>query len=221
MTDHNRFITIEGGEGTGKSTLISALKQKFSASGQQLIVTREPGGTALAEDLRGVLLDGSDRHGDVSAMSEALILSAARCDHVDQLISPALADGKWVICDRFVDSTRAYQGGILSRDQVDSLEQLATRGVMPSLTILLDAAPEALMERRQQRGESLDRFESRGLDFHKSVREAFLKISDEFSERFIVLDAMMTANDLASEAWKKILMRYPDQLAAARSEGVS
>ena len=203
-----RFITIEGGEGAGKSTLIERLARRLEASEQRVLITREPGGTPLAEDLRGLLLNKSDVHGDISAMTEALILSAARRDHVDQKISPMLNSGGWVLCDRFTDSTRAYQGSSLTDDQLEMLESCATNGLAPGLTFLLDAEPEKLLERRIQRGGDADRFERRSMAFHNNVRDAFLQIAERFSDRVVVIDALDTADTVFQSAWSTIVDRF-------------
>lgn len=203
-----RFITIEGGEGAGKSTLIARLASRLEASGQRVLITREPGGTPLAEDLRRLLLNKSDAHGDVSTMTEALILSAARRDHVDQKISPMLNSGGWVLCDRFTDSTRAYQGSSLTDEQLEMLESCATNGLVPGLTFLLDAEPEKLLERRLQRGGDADRFESRSMAFHNTVRDAFLQIAERFSDRVVVIDSLNTADAVFEAAWSTIVDRF-------------
>lgn len=221
MTSLHRFITIEGGEGAGKSTLISSLEKKLRECGEVVCVTREPGGTPLAEDLRAVLLNGSERHGDLSADTEALILSAARRDHVDQLIWPELEKNHWVICDRFTDSTRAYQGASLSVDTLNSLEIIATGGLKPGLTLLLDASPEDLMNRRRQRGETTDRFEARGLDFHVAVRKAFLSVAEQFPERIAVLDALQSPEQLAENAWAVIESRFGSELSAIDAQDIA
>lgn len=154
----------------------------------------------MAEALRSVLLDPAYREDDASPMTEALILAAARRNHVEQKINPALASNKWVLCDRFIDSTRAYQGEKIGALDMAAIEALATAGVIPSLTFLLDAAPAALIERRQQRGQNTDRFERRSLDYHNTVRQRFLDIAEQDPERIIVLDALQTPESLINEA---------------------
>lgn len=158
----------------------------------------------MAEALRSVLLDPAYREDDASPMTEALILAAARRNHVEQKINPALASNKWVLCDRFIDSTRAYQGDSIGALDMASIEALATAGVVPSLTFLLDAAPSALIERRQQRGQNTDRFERRSLDYHNTVRQRFLDIAEQNPERIIVLDALQTPEALINEAIKRL-----------------
>lgn len=158
----------------------------------------------MAEALRSVLLDPAYREDDASPMTEALILAAARRNHVEQKINPALASNKWVLCDRFIDSTRAYQGEKIGAPDMAAIEALATAGVIPSLTFLLDAAPAALIERRQQRGQNTDRFERRSLDYHNTVRQRFLDIAEQDLERIIVLDALQTPESLINEAIKHL-----------------
>lgn len=195
-----RFITLEGGEGVGKSTLLAGLENELGRLGQKIVCTREPGGTAMAERLRGVLLSPQQIGDKSSPVTEALIISAARRDHVENLIEPALSAGNWVICDRFVDSTRAYQGMALSEEDFDALAKIATNSVMPGLTLLLDAPPEELLERRKQRGAQLDRFERRPMSFHNDVRQRFLKIAKSEADRVVVLDALRTPEQLVAEA---------------------
>ncbi len=184
-----RFITLEGGEGTGKSTLIAGLQRVLSARGGEVIVTREPGGTVLAEAIRALALNPPD-DGVWSPLGHALLMNASREDHLKQLIRPALARGAWVLCDRFADSTRAYQ----SIDGVDvehlrQIEAIVVGDTIPNLTIILDAAPEKLFQRRHQRDVS-DVFERKGLEFHERIRAAFLAIADREPDRCIVLDAL-------------------------------
>ena len=196
----SRFITFEGGEGAGKSTLLENLTHKLEANGSTVLKTREPGGTPLAERLRAALFHVDPAETSPSVYTEALVISAARRDHVDNFIRPALDSGHWVLCDRFTDSTRAYQGGALDKDTLDALETLATDGLSPGLTFLLDADPDDLLARRQERGGPTDIFEQRDMSFHAQVRESFLDLARYYPERIVVLDALKSPEELAAEA---------------------
>lgn len=184
MTTRGRFITIEGGEGTGKSTLITALRaQRLLADA---VFTREPGGSAGAEEIRGLLVTGEPDRWD--AITELLLLNAARRDHVCRTIEPALSGGSHVICDRYVDSTRAYQGlRDVSGDLIETIHK-QTVAVDPDLTIILDAPAEIGLARAATR-HGPDRFERMGIDFHTDLRAAFLRIASNSPERCIVVDA--------------------------------
>lgn len=183
-----RFITLEGGEGAGKTTLIRALAEKMRARGLDVVVTREPGGTPGAEMLREILLTGStDRW---SPMSEALLMYAARVDHVERLIAPALQRGAWVLSDRFADSTTAYQGaaGGVPIERIKLLHKAALGNFQPDLTLVLDINPSVGIERTIARGEDATRFERFDPGFHGRLRRAFLDIVDEDPQRCIVID---------------------------------
>lgn len=191
MTGTGRFITLEGGEGTGKSTLIQGLRTALENRGLNVLVTREPGGTPLAERVRSLALSPPDDL-NWSPLAHALLMNTSREDHLTKLIRPALAEGIWILCDRFADSTRAYQ----SIDGVDSdtllqIEQIVVGDTRPDLTIILDAAPEALASRREARGVS-DVFEARNMDFHNQIRAAFLDIAKAEPERCAIVDALQS-----------------------------
>jgi dTMP kinase len=193
-----RFLTLEGGEGAGKTTLIKTLKDWLSGQGIDVVVTREPGGTPGAEVLRDILLNGStDRW---SPVTEALLMYAARVDHVERLIEPALARGAWVISDRFSDSTRAYQGvaGGVSADRIQKIHAAALGGFYPDLTLILDLDPKVGLARTVARGEDATRFERFDTRFHDRLRQAFLDIAAEDPDRCQVLDAL-DAPDLVAE----------------------
>ncbi|MAK61928.1 MAG: dTMP kinase [Ponticaulis sp.] len=207
MPGEPHFITIEGGEGAGKSTLIHNLEDRLNKHGFQVSLTREPGGTPLAERIRSLLLKTDADSSSMSVHTEALLVSAARRNHVEQFIRPEIQKGHVVICDRFTDSTRAYQGSELSEDELGLLEAFATDGLRPGTTFLLDAPPDALVERRHQRGLETDRFEGRNLEFHNRVRNSFLRCAEMFPERIVVLNALLPPDELADTATSALLTR--------------
>ena len=182
------FITVEGGEGVGKSTNMAWVQQFLQQAGIDLFCTREPGGTPLAEKIRELLLNPSDE--SMSQDAELLLVFAARAQHLQQCILPALARGQWVLCDRFTDATYAYQGGGrgLNQQTIATLEQLVQGDIRPDLTLLLDAPVELGMQRAGERGE-LDRFEREQLDFFQRVRELYLQRAAAEPERFCLIDA--------------------------------
>ena len=173
-----RFITLEGGDGAGKTTQIKALQSALEAEGLTVVVTREPGGSAGAEEIRTLLLHGHDYHWD--GLTEALLNYAARRDHILKTIEPALADGTWVISDRFFDSTTAYQGvghGVTA-DTLNVLRTAAIGDFAPDLTLILDLPVDVGQGRVQARGGAKDRFELLDRDFYERLRQAFLNIAD-------------------------------------------
>jgi dTMP kinase len=191
------FITIEGGEGMGKSTSLAAIEQAIVELGHDIVVTREPGGSALGELIRSWILDGS--HQDLSAQIEALLMFAARAQHLAEKILPALAAGQWVLCDRFTDATRAYQGGGrgLSRHFIDQLADEVQGDLRPDLTFLLDAPVEVGIERIKDR--PLDHFERSGTEFLQRVRQCYLDLAAAEPERIKVIDASMSPDAVATE----------------------
>lgn len=199
MKGPGRFITLEGGEGTGKSTLIAGLQSVLHDRGTEIVVTREPGGTVLAEAVRALALNPPDGE-SWSPLAHALLMNTAREDHLKNLIRPALARGAWVICDRFADSTRAYQSidGV-ALERLLAIEAIVVGETRPDLTLILDAAPDALAERRYQRNVS-DVFEQKDLSFHEQVRSAFLDIADKEPDRCVVLDALQSPEDVLNAA---------------------
>lgn len=184
------FISIEGGEGVGKSTQIAALKTALESMGVEIVLTREPGGTEGAEAIRQLLLGGSDdRWG---AGPEALLFAAARGDHVEKLIKPALAEGRWVISDRFIDSSRAYQGASLGLGDADIMElhRIGSGGFLPYRTFVLDLSDEEAAARAQSRDNgNSDRIGGRGAAFHANVRQAFHSFSRTEPDRIKLIDA--------------------------------
>lgn len=195
-----RFITLEGGEGAGKTTLARALSQALAARGLDIVLTREPGGTPNAEALRSLLVEGDP--GRWSPVSETLLMYAAREDHVRRLIAPALDRGAWVICDRFSDSTRAYQGvaGGVDAAHIDAIEAAALGAFKPDLTLIADLPPGAGLARAATRGEAVTRFEAKGAEFHTRLRQAFLAIAAAEPRRCAVLDASLDPDALAQAA---------------------
>ena len=206
MTGPGRFITLEGGEGTGKSTLIAGLRAALEARGIEVLVTREPGGTPLAEAVRSLALTPPEGE-SWSPLAHALLMNTAREDHLVKKIRPALAAGTWVISDRFADSTRAYQ----SIDGVDletllTIEAAIVGKTRPDLTLILDAAPEALAERRGIRDVS-DVFEAKELAFHEQVRAAFLAIAEAEPGRCVIIDALGPPEEVLARALSALEQR--------------
>lgn len=192
-----KFITFEGGEGAGKSTQVGLLAKNLSARGIQVVTTREPGGSPGAETIRGLLLD---READWDAPTEALLHFAARADHYTSLIAPALKRGDWVICDRFADSTRAYQGYGLGLDlaAIDMLYELTLGSFRPDLTIILDLPVGEAAKRLAARGGDADRYERMDTEFHARLRQGFLEIAAAEPERCLVLDAACDIETMSS-----------------------
>lgn len=189
MTGRGHFIAFEGGEGAGKSTQARLLASALQARGHEVVVTREPGGTPGAEAIRALLLDTA---GDGwLPRAEALLFAAARADHVERLIRPALASGKWVICDRFIDSSRAYQGGgsgLTDADLLD-LHRIGSGGLLPDLTVLIEVDPEIAATRLALRDtDGADRIGGRPADFHARVAAAFERFANAEPGRFARID---------------------------------
>lgn len=183
-----KFLTFEGGEGAGKSTQIRRLGEALEAAGLSTTITREPGGSPGAETIRGLLLDPAS---EWDAPTEALLHFAARADHYTTRIAPAIRNGDWVICDRFADSTRAYQGyGLgLSMDAIETLYEIALGEFAPDLTVILDVPVEVGMERMQNRDGDPDRYEQMDVAFHERLRQGFLEIAAQEPDRCEVIDA--------------------------------
>ena len=215
-----RFITLEGGEGAGKSVQARRLAARLATLGLSVVLTREPGGSPGAEALREVILSGgAARYG---AIGEAILFSAARIDHIDATIAPALKRGEWVVCDRFLDSTRAYQGaaGRLDPALVASLERVAVGACRPDLTLMLDLpAGEGLARASARRGgAAADRFEGEGLVFHETLRRAFLAIVEAEPERCVLIDARPGEGEVAAAIWAAV-RRAPRRGAQRRNHG--
>lgn len=208
-----KFITFEGGEGAGKSTQAKILRDKLSKLGIQTLLTREPGGSPRAEAIRGVLLSGEAR--ELGPMGEALLFYVARDSHLELTIRPALARGTWVICDRFHDSTRAYQGaaGGVPIAAIDALERIIVGPTRPDLTLILDLPAEEGLKRAKARaeetGEDVDRFETMSLRFHENLRSEFKEIAATEPDRCVLIDATRPIDDVAHAVSTVVNERLP------------
>ncbi len=205
-----RFVTFEGGEGAGKTTQLARLAERLKTRGIAVVTTREPGGTPTAEAVRTFLLKGRGK--ELGRDAEAIIFAAARADHVRNLIAPALAAGKWVLCDRFIDSTRAYQGaaGVDTRI-ITALERVAVGTTRPDLTLVFDIPAEIGMQRAAARsgkgGPGLDRFERDTLEEHEKRRAAFLEIARHEPGRCVVIDATRPEDEIEGQVWETVEKR--------------
>lgn len=209
-TQRGKFITFEGGEGAGKSTQAKMLSEALEAAGVETLLTREPGGTFGAEAIRNLVLEGtSDRW---SGMTELLLMYAARVDHADKLIKPALARGVWVISDRFADSSLAYQGYArgLGADRVQAIHAAVMDGFEPDLTILFDMDPVLAQKRVETRGEEMSRFDAESLEFHKTLRQAFLDIAADNGDRVVTLDADGSRANVKARIAYALTKAYPE-----------
>ena len=201
MSSRGLFITLEGGEGVGKSTNMDFLEQHLVSLGIDLVVTREPGGSRLGEEIRQLLLQVRDE--SLSPMAELLLMYAARAQHIAELIEPALAAGKWVLCDRFTDATYAYQSGGrgIDKSSVGGLEKLVQGELRPDCTVLLDAPARIGMARVRERGEP-DRFELEEIDFFERVRAAYLALAEQSSGRYRIIDASLPLPEVQQQLLK-------------------
>lgn len=204
-----RFITFEGGEGAGKSTQVRILAERLRGAGLEVVATREPGGSTGAEAIRALLVNGDpDRW---SAVSETLLMYAARRDHLERTIRPALERGAWVVSDRFADSTRAYQGagGGAPHGLVAALETFVLEDTRPDLTLVLDLPVELGLERAGLRGGGEARFEAKGAAFHQRLRDGFLAIAKAEPNRCVVLDAGQPPETVSDAVWSAVATRLP------------
>ncbi|AKE52015.1 dTMP kinase [Kangiella geojedonensis] len=208
-----RFITVEGTEGVGKSTNMAFVKQWLEAKGHDVIHTREPGGTPFAEEIRELLL--SKRDETVNGQTELLLMFAARCQHVYQKIQPALAQGTWVLCDRFTDASYAYQGAGrgLGYEKLRELEQWSLQGFKPDLTLMLDLPIEVGLERARKRGPA-DRFEEEKIEFFNKVRQGYLDIAESESERMKVINAEGSIEDVQKQIEHTLGVFYQQVVSA-------
>lgn len=202
-----RFITFEGGEGAGKSTQVKRLAARLQAQGHEVVTTREPGGSPGAESIRDIVLRGdADRW---SPVTETLLMYAARRDHIERVIRPALARGAWVVCDRFADSTRAYQGAAGGTDPglISALETYILEDVRPDLTLVFDLPPEVGLERAHARAGAEMRFESKGMAFHQRLRDGFRAIAEAEPDRCAVIDASAAMDAVEAAVWGAVSER--------------
>jgi len=197
------FLSVEGGEGVGKSLFCKKLVEVLGARVGEIISTREPGGTGVAKAIREIFLNPIDDE-VITPVAEMLLVSAARSQHVEHLIRPALDRGCWVVCDRFYDSTRVYQGRVVAQNNqiLESVIGLSVAGVHPDITFLLDCDTEVVMERLRGRSQNddPDRFDSAGESFHSMLRASFLEVAKTNRERFSVLDATRGADNIVEQA---------------------
>jgi dTMP kinase len=203
------FITFEGIEGCGKTTQMERFAENLKNHGIPLITTFEPGGTRIGEDIRRILLDARNR--DMSPLAELILYAADRAQHVDQVIKPALDQGKWVICDRFADATVAYQGIARGQDLrlIQVLNEATTQKTRPDMTFLLDCAVEMGLERAIKRNEDpahqgQDRFEREATDFHNKVRKGYLDLANREKGRFVIIDASLSEDEVEKEIFRRI-----------------
>lgn len=204
----NRFITFEGGEGCGKSTVLKAIKERLESEGVSVVLTREPGGTPIAEQIRNVILDKGNTAMD--GRTEALLYAASRRQHLVEKIWPALQEGKTVLCDRYLDSSLAYQGGArgLGIDEVLSINLFATEGTYPDLTLLFDLEPEQGLARiAANQNREVNRLDLEKLDFHHQVRNNFLALAKRYPNRYVIIDASQPLADVIEDAYKAIKER--------------
>ncbi|MGE5128209.1 MAG: dTMP kinase [Sphingomonadaceae bacterium] len=203
MSGRGRFITLEGVDGAGKSTHIDFLAQRLAALGRQPLVTREPGGTPLAEQLRVLVLAEP-----MAPLAETLLMFAARADHVEHVIRPALESGRWVLCDRFTDATAAYQGAGkgVSQELIQQLAEAVHPGLLPDRTLVFDCPFEVTRRRLAASGRSLDRFENEGAEFFNRVRKAYLTRAAAEPGRFRIIDATQTIANIQKQLEEALLV---------------
>jgi len=219
-----KFITFEGGEGTGKSTQASLLALRLASVGIGVKLTREPGGSPGAEIIRYVLLSGAAK--PLGPEAEAVLFAAARGDHIRQTILPALNAGQWVICDRFADSTRVYQGALGDVDErfIRALERVSIGNLQPDLTLVLDLPAELGMRRAagRRRGAKADRFEAEDIAFHEKLRQAYLSLAAAEPNRCVVIDAKAPKKMVAKRIWDVVQERLePSAVRASLAQAVS
>ena len=202
-----QFISFEGGEGAGKSTQVKRLAKRLTAQGHDVVMTREPGGSPGAESIRDLVLRGdADRW---SPVTETLLMYASRRDHIERVIRPGLARGAWVVCDRFADSTRAYQGAAGGTDPglIAALETYVLEDIRPDLTLLFDLAADLGLARAHARAGVEMRFESKGTAFHERLREGFLAIAAAEPARCVVIDAAADIDSVEQAVWRAVTER--------------
>lgn len=205
------FIVFEGGDGVGKSTQLELLASKIQNLGHEVVSTREPGGTDLGATIRNLLLHGDDH---IDARAEALLYAADRAQHISTVVLPALERGAVVLQDRYIDSSLSYQGAgrILSKNEVLEINQWASRGLLPDLTVLLDLDPQAATERQTKRGAEKDRLESESLDFHSAVRQEFINLAQQEPHRYLVCDATEKITEISSRITEAVMQKIQQKL---------
>ena len=201
------FITFEGIEGCGKTTQVKRFAKKLKGLGIPLITTFEPGGTRIGKDIRKILLDS--RNKNLSPLTELILYAADRAQHVEELIKPALDEGKWVICDRFFDATVVYQGIARGQDMelIRALNEQATQGIQPDITFLLDCPVDMGLHRALERNEAQsqkgqDRFEREAIEFHRAVREGYLDLARKNQNRFVIVDATLPKDEVEKKIFQ-------------------
>ncbi|MFS0800193.1 dTMP kinase [Brevundimonas phoenicis] len=202
-----KFITFEGGEGAGKTTQARLLVERLRAAGLDVIQTREPGGSPGAEEIRNIAVSGeADRW---SPRTETLLMYAARSDHLERTIRPALAAGSWIVCDRFADSSRVYQGagGGVSESLIEALDAAVVDGDQPDLTLVFDLPVDVGLERAFGRGLFETRFESKGVAFHQKLRDGFLDVAERHPDRCVVIDARGEVDEVSERLWAVVEAR--------------
>jgi len=215
-----RFITFEGGDGSGKSTHAAQLAKRLTELGLEVVLTREPGGSPGAEVIRHILLSGIAK--PLGVETEAILFAAARDDHVRSVIRPALVEGKWVICDRFIDSTRAYQGilGNVDMKLIRGLERVTVGAAMPDLTFILDVpATVGLARAKRRRGSGpADRYEAEAIEFHEGLRRAYHRLASEEPRRLLLIDGRPPRDIVSGRIWEIVEQRLQPERALASTE---
>ena len=202
------FITFEGGEGSGKSTILARLNEKLQQEGYQTVLTREPGGTMISEEIRGVILDKKNTAMD--SRTEALLYAASRRQHLVEKIWPALKEGKLVLCDRYLDSSLAYQGGArhLGIDEVLNINLFATEGTYPDITLFFDLDPDVGLARiAANQNREVNRLDLEKMEFHTTVRNAFKTLAERYQDRYVIIDASKSIDEVFDAAYQAIKAR--------------
>ncbi len=202
------FITFEGGEGSGKSSALKLLDERLRREGYETVLTREPGGTPIAEQIRNVILDKANTKMD--SRTEALLYAASRRQHLVEKVWPALKEGKLVLCDRYLDSSLAYQGGArgLGIDNVLNVNLFATEGTYPDLTLLFDIEPEIGLARiASNASREVNRLDLEKIEFHRGVRKTFLELAARYPDRYVIIDASKTLEEVVESAYQAIAAR--------------
>lgn len=214
MDVRGKFITVEGGEGVGKTALVMGLAQSLKQAGLEVVVTREPGGTTVADSIRK-LFASPPKHEPLTMVTEALLVSAARAQHVAHKIRPALGRGEWVISDRFADSTRIYQGALggLNTADLEALIEFSTNGLEPDLTLLLDVDTDIALSRLSSRSndnsnDAITRYDQAAATFHNRLRRAFLSLAESQPERVVTLDGALNLESVLADARRQVEKRF-------------